>query len=305
MIIKAIKFCRIKFIPVSIFPVIAGYLFAFKNTEMNDFYPLRFMILILTTALIHLFANGINDYFDYKSGLETLIKVELDQKPEDEQGGSKLLTNKVLSLTEARKILIILFLIILILGAYLISIEINMIIFGLIGIVLGYSYTAPPFKFSYRGLGEIIIFICFGLLPFYTGYYLISGEFNLEALLPASLYGLLTVLILYFHHFGHWRQDKKMGKRTIIVIIGTKWGISLYILLLVMIIFLILANVYFQFFNFFALSLIMPVIILIHKLSVIDLEIYEEFYSYLNTVILTNFLISSISIFAIMISSDF
>lgn len=302
-IVKIIlKFCRAAFLPVTVLPLFAGFAFALKDDIMAEHDLLNFMVLVFTSSLIHLFANGINDYFDFNTGLEGLIKHELRQKPNDAQGGSKMLTDGTISPEKARKILLAMLMAIILLGSYVILfIDIGFLLFGTTGIALGYFYTAPPFKLSYRGLGEPVIFICFGLLPFYSGYYYIKREICMGPLLPASIYGLLTVLILYFHHFGHWKQDEKAGKKNIIVILGVRWGIRLYMVLLLLIAGLIILNVYYGNFDAFALALIMPPVVLLHKLNSLDFNNYDEVQGHLKDIIMTNFILSFLIILSMVL----
>ncbi len=306
IIVLILRFCRASFIPVTIFPVIAGIVFALRINRNAGIDIISLIMLVFASIMIHLLANGINDYFDFKEGLETLIKVELDQKQGDTQGGSKLLTDGIITLRQAKNILLILLTAIIASGLYLlINVDYRLIYFGIAGIMLGFFYTAPPLRLSYRGFGETVIFVCFGILPFYAGYYFINREIAWMLLLPASVFGLLTVLILYFHHFGHWKQDRKIGKRNIIVIIGIKWGIRLFVLILLAIILLIIINVYCGIFNIFSLALILPLLILIHRSFSLDLNNYDNIQKYLRDIILTNFISSAVLIFSLAVKSSY
>jgi len=306
IIFTTLRFCRAKFLPVVIFPVLAGYVFGYRSSDCRDFNLSGLLVLLFAAAIIHLFANGINDYFDYRAGLETLIRDELGQDRNDEQGGSKLLSNNIISLHTAEKILIFLIMLIAVSGLYiLLTVDWKITGFGAAGIILGCFYTAPPFRLSYRGIGEIIIFICFGILPFLTGFYFIKEDIDAIAFLPASVFGLLTVLILFFHHFGHWRQDKKKGKKNLIVIIGPEWGIRLFKFLVFLIIILIALNSYLGIFNYFSMTLFIPMLILIRRAGSIDLENYSEVIKFLKEIIMSNFIASAVLILALLLDSRY
>jgi 1,4-dihydroxy-2-naphthoate octaprenyltransferase len=88
--------------------------------------------------------------------------------------------------------------------------------------LLALCYVAPPLRLAYigRGLGEIDIFLSFGLLPLAGAFYVQAGNVTFPALLVSLPVGLYTVAVLYFHHFLHWRGDQRAGKITPVVALG-------------------------------------------------------------------------------------
>ncbi len=92
---------------------------------------------------------------------------------------------------------------------------------GVVGFLLGYFYTAPPFKFAYYGVGEPIIFLLFGPLAGMGTYYVQTGRFEGgPAWLLSCLVGVLAMAILFMHHFPQHLADKRHGKKTPIVRLG-------------------------------------------------------------------------------------
>ncbi|KAK1417606.1 hypothetical protein QVD17_26736 [Tagetes erecta] len=98
-------------------------------------------------------------------------------------------------------------------------------------IICGYIYQCPPFRLSYRGLGEPLCFAAFG--PFATtGFYLLQGSSTRGETLPITgtilsasvLVGLTTSLILFCSHFHQITGDKAVGKLSPLVRIGTETG---------------------------------------------------------------------------------
>ncbi|PWA90110.1 ubiA prenyltransferase family [Artemisia annua] len=98
-------------------------------------------------------------------------------------------------------------------------------------IICGYIYQCPPFRLSYRGLGEPLCFAAFG--PFATtAFYLLQGSSTMVERLPITgtilsasvLVGITTSLILFCSHFHQITGDKAVGKYSPLVRIGTEAG---------------------------------------------------------------------------------
>lgn len=99
---------------------------------------------------------------------------------------------------------------------------------GLFGAFCGMFYTHPPFKWSYQGIGEIVIGGCYGVLALFSGYYLTSGTANLDMLvvgIPASLtvFGLILV-----NELPDLDADRTIDKKTLVVRFGLKGGAVIY-----------------------------------------------------------------------------
>jgi 2-carboxy-1,4-naphthoquinone phytyltransferase len=86
---------------------------------------------------------------------------------------------------------------------------------------LGYTYQGPPFRFGYRGWGEMISFVCFGPLAVSAAYYSQAKAGSWLALLASVIVGMLTSLILFCSHFHQVEDDIAAGKRSPIVKLGT------------------------------------------------------------------------------------
>jgi 2-carboxy-1,4-naphthoquinone phytyltransferase len=86
---------------------------------------------------------------------------------------------------------------------------------------LGYTYQGPPFRFGYRGWGEIICFVCFGPLAVSAAFYSQAKTFSWTALLASAIVGAITSLVLFCSHFHQVEDDIAAGKRSPIVRLGT------------------------------------------------------------------------------------
>ena len=91
---------------------------------------------------------------------------------------------------------------------------------GLVGVALGYFYTAPPLQVAYRGAGEPITFSLFGPVAGLGAYYVLTGTVTTAAALVSCVVGFFSMAILYLHHFPQRDADARHGKRTPIVRLG-------------------------------------------------------------------------------------
>jgi 1,4-dihydroxy-2-naphthoate octaprenyltransferase len=95
-------------------------------------------------------------------------------------------------------------------------------LFAAAGLLLSLCYQAPPLRASYRGygLGELCIFAVFGPLPVLGSFYVQTGQLGASALLLGAVFGVGAALVLYCHHFLHWRADRLAGKRSPVAALG-------------------------------------------------------------------------------------
>lgn len=91
---------------------------------------------------------------------------------------------------------------------------------ALFGAFCGVFYTSPPFQWAYTGIGEVVIGGCYGVLTVVSGFYLASGELNIDMVfiaLPASL----TIFgVIMANEFPDYDADKSVNKRNIVVRLG-------------------------------------------------------------------------------------
>jgi 1,4-dihydroxy-2-naphthoate octaprenyltransferase len=91
---------------------------------------------------------------------------------------------------------------------------------GAIGIFCGFFYSNRPFRWAYRGLGEILIGICYSGLPIATGFYLLTGFFTHQVLLLSIPVGLSIVNVILLNEFPDEEADRAAGKRNVLVRLG-------------------------------------------------------------------------------------
>ncbi|MBX5451682.1 prenyltransferase [Thermogemmatispora sp.] len=213
------KLTRARTLPVMVTPVVLGAVLAWQ--EGYSFHWGLFLLSLVGALAAHLGANVVNDVFDFAAGTDTQAHQLQDQGQAFATGSQALLSGSA-SLAEYRRLSVILFAIALLCGLVLSLWRPWVLLLAVFGFLLAFFYVAPPLRLAYfgHGLGELDIFLSFGLLPLVGAYYVQAGSVSLSAILAALPVGLYTMLVLYFHHFLHWRADREVAKKTPVVLLG-------------------------------------------------------------------------------------
>jgi 1,4-dihydroxy-2-naphthoate octaprenyltransferase len=103
------------------------------------------------------------------------------------------------------------------------------LLLGGIGIFSGFFYSGKPFRWSYRGLGEILIGFCCGWLTIGTGFYLSAGFFSHQILFLSIPVGLSIFNVILINEFPDEEADRAVGKRNLVVRLGKERMGDLYI----------------------------------------------------------------------------
>lgn len=212
---------RARTLPVMVAPVVIGALLAWQQGAA--FAWGLFVLTLIGALAAHLGANVLNDVFDFGTGADQEAQ-KIVAQGQTVVTGSRFLLNKQLTMRSYRGLAIACFAVALLCGVILSFYRPFALVFGAAGFLLAFFYVAPPLRLAYigRGLGEVDIFISFGVLPLLGAYYVQSGAVALSAVLASLPIGLYTMSVLYFHHFLHWRADKAVGKVTPVVALGER-----------------------------------------------------------------------------------
>ena len=92
------------------------------------------------------------------------------------------------------------------------------------------AYSTGPYPLSYHGLGELAVFIFYGLIPVNFSYYIIAGHFSPLALLASITIGFMGVNVLLVNNYRDVDDDRDAGKRTSVVIFGRKPAAAAYLI---------------------------------------------------------------------------
>jgi 1,4-dihydroxy-2-naphthoate octaprenyltransferase len=214
------KELRIPFLSLPIIFVPLGITVALLDGYFNLVYGILTLIGIVC---IHASVNVLNDYFDFKSGIDTATT------PTPFSGGSRVLPENLLT---PRSVLIggiILLAIGSLIGLYFLYIfNFPPLLIALISIAIITSVAYSP-VLSKIGVGEVFVFLNFGPLLFTGVYYIQSGGLiSTEAMVVGSIVGLMTTGILYINQFPDTDADKSKGRFHLVARLGKKRAAGIY-----------------------------------------------------------------------------
>lgn len=225
------KASRMNVIPVILIPIALGAAGAYVWD--GTLRPLLLLLTLIGGGAVHLFSNMINDLWDYKNGADDAAR----QTEGAISTNSGFLTQGVWSVRKFAAVTWALFGVAAACGIALVALSGPMVLlFAGLGGLIAYFYVAPPVKLGYRGkgYGEVAILLSFGVLPVAGSYYVQTSQIDYRAFLLSLPVGLLTTLILFNHHFLHWRADRQAGKRTLVVVWGEGKALRFSRLLLIL-----------------------------------------------------------------------
>lgn len=223
-----ISAARLRTIPLSLSGTIAGNAIAWY---LGVFHWGIFLTNILVVVILQILSNYANDLGDSEHGADNESRI----------GPARAIQSGIISRKEMMKYIKILVIVSLISGIGLICIgrllwieRSILFMFGLCAIAAAHGYTRGKFAYGYRGLGDLFVFIFFGLVGVIGSLYLsIHGILN-SAWLPAIGVGCLSVAVLHLNNMRDRLSDTAAGKRTMVVRIGRE-NSRIYFLLLILI----------------------------------------------------------------------
>lgn len=217
---------RLRTLPLAIASIgMSGFL-AFSNEAFN---LVVFTLCLLTTVSLQILSNLANDYGDSIHGADNAERL----------GPQRSVQSGEISAIQMKKAIFINIVISLLLGIALLllsdisaSVFLAFLGFGILAIVAAVLYTNGKLPYGYIGLGDISVYIFFGLLAVIGTYYLQSGTFYFDLIWPASSVGLLAVGVLNINNIRDIDSDIVAGKRSLPVIMGKQMARYYHIVLL-------------------------------------------------------------------------
>lgn len=237
MIKAFIQAARLRTLPLSVSGIIVGA--SLGNLEYECFIKpgfnccfgnphvftsLIFWLAILTTISLQILSNFANDYGDGIKGTDS-----------NRQGEKRLVASGIISANLMKRAVIITAIITFLLALCLIYIAfkanfiyaILFIILGVISIIAAIKYTVGKNAYGYSGLGDLFVFLFFGLLSTVGSYFLYTKYINGMVFLPASTIGLLSAAVLNLNNMRDRIEDAKHNKITLAVKLGNQ-GAKIY-----------------------------------------------------------------------------
>ncbi len=224
-IISWLVITRAPFLSASLLPAFLGMFYGF-GVGSSGASGLQIALAILGVALLHLAANVFNDYFDVKSGTDEANSGYFLKY----SGGSRAIELRLITLQGTFRLASILLLIATAIGVYLsMSIGNGILLFGALGALSGFFYTAPPLRLvARRGMGELFIGLTFGPLITAGMCYVVSGVITPMAYLIGIPVGLLTANILLINQVPDADSDATTGKNHLVVTFGKQATPTIY-----------------------------------------------------------------------------
>lgn len=201
---------RLPFLTATIVPVGLGGVVAARDGQFAWGW---WLLCLLAGVAAHLAINVINDVADADSGSDGA-----NVTPTPFSGGSRVIQYGLVSRRTMAATATGLYAVAGAIGLLLaVTRSLSLLWVGALALVLGYGYTARPFRFVHRGLGEPVVALGFGPIMAAGTYLAVTREFSWEAVYVSLPVGLLTAMILYVNQIPDRIADAATGKRTLIV----------------------------------------------------------------------------------------
>jgi len=218
---------RPSFLIATLIPLLLGAAIAWAERGVL-LWPYLLLTLI-AGLLLHGGTNMINDYFDHKSRNDELNR----EFVRPFSGGSRMIQLGLLTPLEVLVASLLCFVLGSGIGIYLAWARGPLILLlGLVGVISGFFYTAPPLKLANRGVGELLVGLNFGVLMTLGSYYVQTGRLDWEPLWAALPVAFLIMAVLYINEFPDYEADRAVGKATLVVRLGREKAVLGYIAIL-------------------------------------------------------------------------
>ncbi|WP_373056814.1 1,4-dihydroxy-2-naphthoate octaprenyltransferase [Zunongwangia sp. H14] len=211
-----ISAARLRTLPLSLSGILAGTAIAVEK----GFFDIGVFCLALGTTLgLQVLSNFANDYGDGVKGTDN----------EDRVGPMRALQSGIISQKEMLRAIVVTTILTLILALLLIYAAFGTenfvfaIVFFLLGlgaIAAAIKYTVGTSAYGYRGLGDVFVFIFFGLVAVYGSYFLYAHIWEWKVIFPAAAFGFLSAGVLNLNNMRDRVSDEKSGKNTLVVKLG-------------------------------------------------------------------------------------
>jgi 1,4-dihydroxy-2-naphthoate polyprenyltransferase len=220
-----IQAARLRTLPLSISGILVGSLYALANPTDDVLTPTQvfswtiFFFAMLTTLGFQILSNFANDYGDGIKGTDN----------QDRIGPMRAIQSGAISPAAMKRAMVITALLTLASAVALIyfafrdtnlAYSLFFLALGITAIASAIRYTVGSSAYGYKGLGDVFVFVFFGLVSTLGVNFLYSKQIDIQLLLPATAIGLLSVGVLNLNNMRDEASDKKAGKNTLVVKMG-------------------------------------------------------------------------------------
>ena len=206
-------------LPAAVVPVIVGAAAALSDGA--KFRGVVFIMTLICALLIQIGTNFANDYSDFARGADTEARL----------GPVRVTQSGLIEQSSIKRGIILTFGLAVFIGAYLVYVGgWPIAVIGVLSVLSGLAYTGGPYPLGYHGLGDIFVFVFFGVIAVTGTAYLQSGHWSQLALWLSIPIGLLVTNILAVNNLRDRQTDIAAGKRTLATRIGDRATRGQYVL---------------------------------------------------------------------------
>jgi 1,4-dihydroxy-2-naphthoate octaprenyltransferase len=203
-------------------PVMVGSAVAFNEGKLNIIFSLAALIC---SVLIQVGTNFTNDLYDFLNGADTIKR----------KGPRRVLASGLISVNEMKAAITLTFLTAFLIGLYLVYHGGFVILaIGVLSIIAGFAYTAGPYPLAYNALGDVFVFMFFGIVGTVGTYYLHTHNLSLISFISSIPVGALVTNILVVNNYRDIDEDKVSGKKTLAVKFGKNFSLYQFTFLIVL-----------------------------------------------------------------------
>lgn len=215
-----IKAARPRTLPLAVSGIFTGSGLAYFYGKFDWLVSL---LAVLTAILLQIFSNFANDYGDFQRGTDNQQRL----------GPTRTMQGGEISKREMKIGMAIVILLSLISGVWLVyrgtweksqAAFFWFLGFGILSLLAAYFYTAGKKSYGYIGLGDLSVFLFFGLLPVMGTFFLNAQSIASEIILPAISIGFFSTGVLNLNNIRDIENDRQSGKITLAVRMGSRNG---------------------------------------------------------------------------------
>jgi 1,4-dihydroxy-2-naphthoate octaprenyltransferase len=211
-----VEAARLRTLPAAVIPVMVGTALAVAHDSAD--YGVA-AICLAFALLVQIGTNYANDYYDFVKGADTAARV----------GPRRAVAAGLVRPEVMKRAMIAVFCAAFAVGMLLVKTSGWVLVpVGLISILCGIAYTGGPYPLGYNGLGDLFVFIFFGLVAVSVTFYVQAGFVTTDVRLCAAAVGLLAANIIVPNNYRDMETDAAAGKRTLVVRFGRKFAVWQY-----------------------------------------------------------------------------
>lgn len=214
-----VQAARLRTLPLSVSGIVVGSAAAYASGITHDAFWSIFSWAILTTLLLQILSNFANDYGDGVKGTDNETRIGPQRAVQSGAITAKEMKKAVIG-TALASLVAAITLIYISFGAAAFWTSLFFFVLGVCCVGAAIKYTVGQSAYGYRGLGDVFVFIFFGLVSVLGSQFLYTQQFDYVLILPAYAVGSLSIAVLNLNNMRDLESDRTAGKITWVVILG-------------------------------------------------------------------------------------